>query len=44
MKDEICATNPSTSVASAIAGVFANFLNKIAKIMENFEHVDEAKS
>ena len=32
------------SVASAIAGVFANFPNKIAKITEKFEHVDEAKS
>ena len=33
-----------TSVASAIAGVFANFPNKIAKITEKFEHVDETKS
>ena len=32
------------SIASAIAGVFANFPNKIAKIMKIFEHVDKAKS
>ena len=32
------------SVASAIAGVFANFANKIAKITGKFEHVDKAKS
>jgi hypothetical protein len=32
------------SVASAIAGVFANFPNKIAIITEEFEDVDNAKS
>jgi hypothetical protein len=31
------------SVASAIAGVFANFPNKIAKITGIFENVDKAK-
>jgi hypothetical protein len=32
------------SVASAIAGVFANFSDKIAIIMGIFEDVDKAKS
>jgi hypothetical protein len=36
--------SPAHSVASAIAGVFANFPNKIAKITGKFEHVDKAKS
>jgi hypothetical protein len=34
----------STSVATAIAGVFANFTNKICKITEELEDVDKAKS
>ena len=29
-----------SSVASAIAGVFAKFPNKIARIMGKFEHID----
>jgi hypothetical protein len=33
-----------TSVATAIAGVFANFTNKIGKITEKLEDVDKAKS
>jgi len=33
-----------TSVATAIAGVFANFTNKIDKITEELEDVDKAKS
>jgi hypothetical protein len=32
------------SVASAIAGVFANFPNKIAKITGKFEYVDKANN
>jgi len=32
------------SVATAIAGVFANFTNKIGKITEELENVDKAKS
>jgi hypothetical protein len=32
------------SVASAIAGVFAKFPNKIAKIAGKFENVDKAKN
>ena len=32
------------SVATAIAGVFANFANKIGKITEKLEDVDKAKS
>ena len=32
------------SVATAIAGVFANFANKIDKIPEKLEDVDKAKS
>jgi len=32
------------SVASAIAGVFANFPNKIAKITRKFGHVDKVNS
>ena len=32
------------SVASAMAGVFANFPSKIAKITGKFEHVDKAKA
>jgi hypothetical protein len=33
-----------SSVATAIAGVFANFTNKIGKITEKLEAVDKAKS
>ena len=33
-----------TSVAAAIADVFANFANKIGKIIEKLEDVDKAKS
>ena len=32
------------SVATAIAGVFANFANKTGKITEKLEDVDKAKS
>jgi hypothetical protein len=32
------------SVATAIAGVFANFKNKMGKITEELEDVDKAKS
>jgi hypothetical protein len=32
------------SVATAIAGVFANFTNKMGKITEKLEDVDKAKS
>jgi len=32
------------SVATAIAGVFANFTNKIGKMTEELEDVDKAKS
>jgi hypothetical protein len=32
------------SVATAIAGVFANFTNKIGKLTEQLEDVDKAKS
>jgi hypothetical protein len=32
------------SVATAIAGVFANFTNKIGRITEQLEDVDKAKS
>ena len=32
------------SVATAIAGVFANFANKIGKITEELEDVDKAKA
>jgi len=35
---------PMGSVATAIAGVFANFTNKIDKITEKLEDVDKAKS
>ena len=31
------------SVATAIAGVFANFTNKIGKITDKLENVDKAK-
>jgi len=34
----------SSSVATAIAGVFANFTNKIGKITEELENVDKTKS
>ena len=37
-------TESIVSVATAIAGVFANFPDKIAKIVEKFEDVDRAKS
>jgi len=33
-----------SSVATAIAGVFANFTNKIDKMTEKLEDVDKAKS
>ena len=33
-----------TSVATAIAGVFANFTNKIGKMTDKLENVDKAKS
>jgi hypothetical protein len=33
-----------SSVATAIAGVFANFTNKIGKITEKLEDVDKTKS
>jgi hypothetical protein len=33
-----------SSVATAIAGVFANFTNKIGKITGKLEDVDKAKS
>ena len=36
--------NPTDSVATAIAGVFANFPDKIAKMVGKFEDVDRAKS
>jgi hypothetical protein len=36
--------NICTSVATAIAGVFAIFANKIDKITEKLEDVDKAKS
>ena len=36
--------SPVPSVASAIAGVFATFTNKIAKIMKILEDIDKAKS
>jgi hypothetical protein len=32
------------SVATAIAGVFANFTNKIGKLTEKLEDVDKAKT
>jgi hypothetical protein len=32
------------SVATAIAGVFANFTNKIGKMTDKLENVDKAKS
>ena len=33
-----------SSVATAIAGVFANFANKIGKITEKLKDVDKAKA
>jgi hypothetical protein len=36
-------STPISSVATAIAGVFANFANKIDKITEKLEDVDKAK-
>jgi hypothetical protein len=36
--------SPCVSVASAKLVFFANFANKIAKITEQLEHVDKAKS
>ena len=35
---------PIPSVATAIAGVFANFTNKIGEITEKLEDIDKAKS
>ena len=42
---ELCSkTIVDISVATAIAGVFANFTNEISKITEKLEDVDKAKS
>jgi hypothetical protein len=36
----LCFGNVQNSVATAIAGVFANFANKIDKITEKLEDID----
>jgi hypothetical protein len=39
-----CRWMPVVSVATAIVGVFANFVNKIDKITEKLKDVNKAKS